>query len=120
VSDYGHDQQHREEWQTPPVEAPAPSKKRGPKPMTDEPTVRVEGQLFAGQYDAATAVVSRLKIENRATPSAERRRMTINTLIRLGMTIVLEHESALHGKSEDELLSALRQSLASKNGEFQG
>lgn len=94
---------------------PKTGKKRGPKLMTSEPTVRIEGQLYLHQYDAGSAIVSRLKIENRLTPSGERRRMTINTLIRLGMTIVLEHESALHGASEDELLAALRESIQTHN-----
>jgi hypothetical protein len=116
VSEYGNDFQPSNEGNGEPESSPAPTKKRGPKPMTDEPTVRIEGQLFPHQYDAATVIVNRLKIENRDTPSGERRRMTINTLVRLGMTIVLEHEAALHGRSEDELMDALRRSIESRNG----
>ncbi|MGO2933143.1 hypothetical protein [Microbacterium sp.] len=80
--------------------------------MTDQPTTRFEGQLYPRQYQQATEVITRLKVENRQTPSSERRRMTVNTLVRIGMTIVLEHRSALHGNNEAELLQALRASIA--------
>jgi hypothetical protein len=89
----------------------ARAKKPGPKPMTDEPTVRVEGQLYVTQQTAGVATLARLKVENRAVPAAERRRLSINTLIRIGMTIVLEHADELHGKTEAELMESLRAAL---------
>ena len=94
-----------------PQNRPARAKKPGPKPMTDEPTVRIEGQLYVAQQTAGMATLARLKIENKSTPSAERRRLSINTLIRIGMTIVLDHADDLHGKTEDELLASLRAAL---------
>jgi len=99
-----------------PSPAPRRARKKGPKPMTDQPTVRFEGQLYPKQYERAKRVEGRLKLENRAAPSAERRRLTINTLVRVGMAIVLEHESALHGRSEEEILEALRASIAKRQG----
>lgn len=90
------------------------AKRRGPKPMTNQPTTRFEGQLYLKQYERGNRVINRLKIENRSVPSAERRRMTLNTLVRIGMAVVLEHESALHGRSEEELLEALRNAIAAR------
>lgn len=129
--EHGYEPGH-ESWETPPQESgpghdgePQSSqgegrpsgqraKKKGPKPMTNQPTMRFEGQLYAKQYERGNRVINRLKVENRSVPSAERRRMTLNTLVRIGMTVVLEHESALHGRSEEELLEALRNSIADR------
>lgn len=99
--------------QAPVTNAPKP-KRRGPKKMTDQPTTRFEGQLYPKQYQQASEVITRLKVENRSVASSERRRMTINTLVRIGMVIVLEHRNALHGVSEAELLESLRKSIAKR------
>lgn len=88
--------------------APAP-RKRGPKPMTDEPTTRIEGQLYLPQYTSAMGVLARLKVENKNVRG--RLRLSINTLVRVGMSIVLDHEDQLHGSTEAELLQALREAL---------
>lgn len=97
----------------PPVEPPKAGKKSGPKPVTDEPTKRFEGQLYVPQHNALSALLTRLSVENKATtPASERRRLTINTFVRLGIEIVLSHEANLHGKTEQELLASLRASIA--------
>lgn len=98
-----------------PVEQKAPGK-RGPKFITDEPTTRVEGQLYVPQFEAGMGILARLKAENKKT--AGRRRMTINTLIRIGMAVIIEHRDELHGASEQELLDSLYAALHKpQNGE---
>jgi hypothetical protein len=98
-----------------PAEQKAP-RKRGPKFITDQPTTRVEGQLYVPQFEAGMGILARLKAENKKT--AGRRRMTINTLIRIGMAVIIEHRDELHGASEQELLDSLYAALHKpQNGE---
>lgn len=85
--------------------------------MLDGPTVRFEGQLLPRQFQQSTAVVQRLKLENQKVPAAQRKRFTINTLVRVAMTVLLEHKNALHGATEDELLESFRRSIAKRAGE---
>lgn len=90
---------------------PFGGRKRGPRPMVDRATVRVEAQVYPEQHETAMRTLNRLKIENRPVPREDRRRFTINTLIRASLTIALEHADELHGHTEDELLNSLRESL---------
>ena len=84
--------------------------------MVEQPTQRFEGQMYAKQYEQATQVMNRLKREKRAVPSEERRRLTINSLVRVAMTVLLEHRSALKGTTEEELLEQFRASLTTQRG----
>ena len=92
-------------------------KRKGPRKMVEQPTQRFEGQMYAKQYEQATQVMNRLKREKRAVPSEERRRLTINSLVRVAMTVLLEHRSALKGTTEEELLEQFRASLTTQRGE---
>lgn len=87
-------------------------KRRGPRKMVEQPTQRFEGQMYERQYEQASQLVNRLKREKRSVPSTERRRLTINSLVRVAMTVLLEHRSALKGTTEEELLEQFRASLA--------
>lgn len=126
AADSGRQNAWQEAVETPPPVAPEPTVsepdplaesektggKRGPKPILDEPTKRFEGQLLIPQHDAASALVTRLTMANRKVPAAERRRLTINTLVRVGMAVVLEHRDNLSGHTEQQILDALRASIA--------
>lgn len=122
----GQNHEHHEHHETPAEtsdshqEAP-PTKPRakrpGPRKMVDQPTQRFEGQMYVRQYDQGTQVVNRLKREKSSVPSAERRRLTINTLVRVAMTVLLEHRQALKGVTEEELLEQFRESLAARAGQ---
>lgn len=93
------------------VETRPKGAKRGPKPMVDRDTMRVEAQLYPEQFTAAMTTLARLKIEHREVPRSERRRFTVNTLIRVSMTVLLEHADELHGRTEEELLACFRECL---------
>lgn len=97
---------------------PKPRAKRsGPRKMVDQPTQRFEGQMYVKQYDQGMQVVNRLKREKSSVPPAERRRLTLNTLVRVAMTVLLEHRQALKGVTEEELLEQFRESLAARAGQ---
>lgn len=100
--------------ETPPAAGSPAPRKRGPKFMTDEPTTRIEGQLYVPQYTAAVGLLARLKVENKKVPG--RRRMSINSLIRVGMAVMLEHQDELHGSTENELSDALHEALRASMG----
>lgn len=90
-------------------------KRQGPRKMVDQPTQRFEGQMYVRQYEQSTQVINRLKREKASVPSAERRRLTLNTLVRVAMTVLLEHRSALKGTTEEELLEQFRRSLSNRS-----
>lgn len=87
--------------------------RRGPKPITDRPTKRFEGKAYPEQIVQLAQLETRLTMEAKATPSAERRRITLNTFVRLGLEVVLAHADNLTGANEDELLESLRRSIIS-------
>ena len=89
-------------------------RKRGPRKMVDQPTQRFEGQMYVKQYEQGMQIVARLKREKASVPPQKRRRLTLNTLVRVAMTVLLEHRSALKGVTEEELLQQFRESLAAR------
>lgn len=89
------------------------SKPRGPKPITDEPTKRFEGKAYPRQIVELAELETRLTMEAKKVPAAQRRRITLNTFVRLGLDIVLAHADNLAGANEAELREALYRSIAS-------
>jgi hypothetical protein len=74
-------------------------------------------QLRSDQRDGLDAVARRLE---RARPRATGKRITANTLIRVGIDVVLEHADALAGYDEAELLAALRRVLHGDDDPVEG
>lgn len=95
------------------IEPSGRSARRGPKPITDRPTKRFEGKAYPEQIVKLVELETRLTMEAKSIPSAERRRITLNTFVRLGLEVVLAHADNLTGANEDELLESLRRSISS-------
>lgn len=97
-----------------PVSSPAKTKAKrpGPRPMTDRDTKRFEGQLFPEQHIDLNTLLTRLGMENQNVPPSVRRRFTLNSLVRIGAEIVIDHGENIRGSSEEELLESLRKSIA--------
>lgn len=96
-----------------PAPVAAPKVKRGRRTVSDEPLRRYAGQMSIDQFTAATNLLERIKYENKSDRSSLRRAMTINSLVRVAMSILLEHADDIHGRNESEALMTLRAAIVS-------
>ena len=96
-----------------PEDAPKHHSRRGPRPITNQPTKRFEGKAYPSQIVQLAQLETRLTMEGKSVPATERRRITLNTFVRMGLDIVLAHADNLTGANEDQLLESLRRSIAS-------
>jgi hypothetical protein len=82
-----------------------------PEPMSFEDYERKEARLRLDQISALDALERRLTRSNRGLGGP---RVTANTLIRVAVDLLLEHERDLQGANERELLDRLRRLVRSR------
>ena len=80
-----------------------------PKPRTSQrfdQLARIEGRLTAKQLADLTSLRLKL-IDPKNTTSGPRERITNNTLLRVAVTVLLEHKNAVNGGTEKEITQSL-------------
>ena len=73
--------------------------------------VRGESRIRPDQHDAMVQL--RRRIKGQRTEGTER--VTNNMLVRIALDILLDHQDALTGNTEEELRQSLRRHLAADN-----
>lgn len=89
-----------------PASPPAPTDDLGEEELLFSDLERKEARLRWDQIEDLTRLAKRLNRARRGQPG---RRITENTLIRVALDYLLEHQRDLTGRTESELLDELRE-----------